>query len=1023
MIQTKHRYRVHPAVLLAVLFCWQCAILAQSSKLKFTRIGIEEGLSNATVTAITQDHEGFLWFGTEDGLNKYDGYTFTVFQHNPSDSSSLSSSFVNALCVDSSGNFWIGTNGGLSRYERASRSFTHIDRFNGFRPATAVSILDLKVDRDGLLWIATGGKGLYSFNPLTNVVDNVTDRLKVPNPGFSKYIAKIVVDDDNRVWGVSNVGILCVSSDRTNLSLYDRVAGDTTVAGFSTLFKSRTGRLFAGKMNGEICVFESEGKNFIRPSTSAAHYLGGIMSLFSDSQGRIWVGTFNQGLFLLDSTLNIKTQYFNNPNDPESVPSNRVYQIFEDRSGSLWVGTWKGGISVYHPFASKFQHFTHTWYDSSSLSDATIWSIQEDQAGALWVATDQGGVNRYDERTGRFVHFRNKKNNIGSISSNATRALCLDSTGNIWVATEYDGLNRYDFKINSFVRYQHNPRVSSSLYKGHTNTLLVDREGDLWVGGKSLDRLDHQSHRFIHYDSLLSMSGAEIMSLAEDSAGSIWIGMFPFGLSRLDKKKNVIQKVSCPAGMYNIHIDAAGTMWLGTFGAGLVRYNQSAETFESFTELDGLPSNFVKSILSDNDGNLWLGTSKGLSCFNPQSRLVRNYGPSDGVQGYEFRTGSCFKSRSGKLYFGGVNGFNAFYPDQLQDNPFVPPVVITRMNVSGKEYTPNADDNMHEIKLSYQQNALEFEFVGLNYTTSHENKYAYMLEAFDQRWVYSKDRRYVSHAHLDPGSYVFRVKASNNDGVWNETGAFVRFVIAPPFWATWWFISLLTIVTGASAYGLYRYRINKLLEVERTRSVIATDLHDDIGTSLTNIALFSDLAQRDLNNGSPDATRHLQKIAGTSRSLLDSMNDIVWSIKPENDALEQIILRMEDYAVEMLEENGIDLHVHIPDTLKTLKLPMTVRRNLFLIFKESVSNVLKHSHATRVEVIIAKKEKTDTRKPDIQILIKDNGKGFSQTAHRIGNGLNNMEMRARLLGGTVAVQSAPTKGTEIEIRFPVKSPI
>jgi signal transduction histidine kinase len=326
------------------------------------------------------------------------------------------------------------------------------------------------------------------------------------------------------------------------------------------------------------------------------------------------------------------------------------------------------------------------------------------------------------------------------------------------------------------------------------------------------------------------------------------------------------------------------------------------------------------------------------------------------------------------------------------------------------------------ITLPYTEDMFSFEYASLDYSAPMRNQYAYKLDGYDKDWVQAGSRRYASYTHLDPGDYVFNAKGSNSDGVWSSEVASIGLTISPAFWQTWWFRVGMILLVISSLYAFYRYRLNKLLELERTRSEIATDLHDDIGTSLTNIALFSDLARQDVALGSSDVTDRLDKISQTSRSLLDSMNDIVWSIKPENDGLEQTILRMEDYAVEMLEDNGIDLHVQIPEQLKKLKLPMTVRRNLFLLFKEAIGNILKHAVATHVDVLISATE-ARKRHQYLRLVIADNGKGFDAALHTRGNGLNNMETRARYLGGTMTVSSSRGHGTSIEIRVPIKSPI
>ena len=492
---------------------------------------------------------------------------------------------------------------------------------------------------------------------------------------------------------------------------------------------------------------------------------------------------------------------------------------------------------------------------------------------------------------------------------------------------------------------------------------------------------------------------------------------------RLDKKTDAVRQYRTLGGLYFLHTDLSGTIWVGSFGGGLFRYNSATDDFENFTESDGLPSNFIKGIISDDRGDLWLSTSKGLSRFNLKARSFRNYDPSDGLQAYEFRTASCFKGRSGKLYFGGVNGFNAFFPESVQDNPIVPPVLLTSFKIFDKPFDAGASlSPLSEIKLSYRQDFFSFEFVALNFTSPEKNRYAYKLEGFDKDWIASGTRRYANYTHLDGGEYIFRVKASNNDGVWNEEGTSIRLVISPPFWKTWWFIAAAGATVCIMFYSLYRYRLGKILEVERTRAAISKDLHDDIAASLTNIALFSDLAQRDVAAGATDVSHRLEKISNTSRSLLDAMNDIVWSINPDNDALEQTILRMEDYAVSMFDESDIDLHVRIPEELKNLKLPMEVRRNVFLIFKEAIGNIVKHSGCTRVDISISTTELTKRRKK-LQLIIIDNGKGFNRSISAHGNGLKNMHARAVSVGGDIVILSDSGKGTKVEIILPIKSPI
>ncbi len=544
-------------------------------------------------------------------------------------------------------------------------------------------------------------------------------------------------------------------------------------------------------------------------------------------------------------------------------------------------------------------------------------------------------------------------------------------------------------------------------------------------------RYNPKKNTFTYFTSQLTEADSNRITGAwmffEDLNGNLWAGGWGGNhtLFRYDKESNQFNRVSrneLQSSRTAVQ-DAKGNLWIGTWGLGMSRFNPQTGELRQYLEQDGLPSNFVKGILIDDRENLWISTEKGLSRFIPSTQIFRNYSTSDGLQGNFFYTGSCLKGSDGRLYFGGVNGFNAFYPDSIKEEQYSPPVLLTDFRVFDK---PRIFDRtlslMEQITLLNGEDMFSFEYVSLDFSSPNRNLYAYQLEGYDNDWIQAGTRRYASYTHLDPGEYVFKVKGTNSDGVWSSNIALMHVEVLPAYWQTWWFRLSVVVFLMSILYALYRYRINKLLELERTRSAIATDLHDDIGTSLTNIALFSDLAQRDVAIGSSEVTHRLEKISHTSRSLLDSMNDIVWSIKPENDALEQTILRMEDYAVNLLEENSIDLHVQIPNQLKTLKLPMTLRRNLFLIFKEAIGNILKHANATHVDVTIGSTA-SNKHVSVLQVSIADNGRGFDSSAQKHGNGLKNMELRASNLGGTIMVRSAVEKGTTVEILLPLKSPI
>ena len=466
--------------------------------------------------------------------------------------------------------------------------------------------------------------------------------------------------------------------------------------------------------------------------------------------------------------------------------------------------------------------------------------------------------------------------------------------------------------------------------------------------------------------------------------------------------------------------DDDGNLWVGTWGSGISRFTPATGELRQFTERNGLPNNFIKGILCDNRNNLWIATERGLSRFSMKEERFRNFDVHDGVQGNLFYSGSCWKGRDGRLYFGGENGLNAFYPDSIKDEEFSPPVVITALRVVDQpralSKTLSSIDN---IVLTHEENMFSFEFVALDYSAPERNQYAYRLEGFNNNWTEAGARRYASYTHLDPGEYHFVVRGTNSDGIWSNTLAGVSITILPAYWQTWWFRGGVLVAVFSLLYGFFRYRLNKLLEIERTRSAIATDLHDDIGASLTSIALFSDLARKEITSHPSQAAERLQRIADSSRVLLDKMNDIVWSINPENDSLEDIFLRMKELAVGMLGAKGIEYGIDIPAKIPDIKLPMSVRRNLFLIYKEILHNIVKHSQSTRTEITVG----FESGQSMLTIQVNDNGKGFDPVTAKRGYGLNNIEKRAELLHAKVRFTSAVDSGSAVNLLIPLKSPL
>jgi hypothetical protein len=467
----------------------------------------------------------------------------------------------------------------------------------------------------------------------------------------------------------------------------------------------------------------------------------------------------------------------------------------------------------------------------------------------------------------------------------------------------------------------------------------------------------------------------------------------------------------------SVHETENGDLWFGTMQglSGIRKDDRDDPVFVRYFIKNGLPNDVVYGILEDTHGNLWLSTNSGISRFNPRDETFKNYDTRDGLHGNEFNSGAYTRTTEGTFIFGGVNGATEFHPDSLTDNPFVPPIVITAFNIFDEPaQLPYSILSTGEITLSHRDNYFSFEFASLDFSAPERIRYAYMLEGLDENWTSAGPRRFAGYTHIAPGEYIFKVKGTNGDGVWNDNHTFVRIVITPPFWRTWWFILLIVLAIGSGISLIIVFRVRQLLKFERLRSTIAADLHDDIGAGLTEISIMGDVIARKL----PDQTKALvasemQNIGSTSRSLIAGMSDIVWLVNPKRDSLHDLIARLGDAYKEPLAARDISFSIQNLESLKNVRLNMEYRQHLFLIFKEAINNSLKHSGAAEIVLTVKLRGKR------LSMKLSDNGKGFDGEKASSGNGLQNMRMRAERLGGILQIASSCGSGTVVEFKGPV----
>ena len=766
----------------------------------FEHLSVKQGLSQADVNCILQDSKGFIWFGTQDGLNRYDGYGLRVFKHDPGDPNSLDESWIVSIGETPDGTLWIGTVGNprsLNRFDRLTETFSRVsldsatlkgERISAVRPSYE--------DSFGEIWSGTLGNGLTRRNPRTGGI--ITYRHDPANPSSiaDDRVYSVVGDHMGEIWLGTHEGLDRFDRNSGTFIHYvhdEKNQGSLSDSWVWPILEDRRRVLWVGTVRGGLNRFDRASERFVRfrheESDPKSLSNDRLYSLYQDGSGLIWVGTAEHGVDRFNPELGAFSHYVHSPSNPASLINNDVVSAFVTRSGIPWIGT-RGGLERLNRSTETFTHFTHDVRDPHSITDNTVECMAEDRSGFLWIGTFAGGLDRFDPHSGQFTHFRHDPSNPKSLSDNRVYALCDDRSGVLWAGTYGGGLNSFDRASGAFRCYAHNDSIPGSLGAPGVFALCEDHEGVLWVGtfGGGMDRFDRESGTFTHFRHLEADPG----SLSDDV-------------------------VAC------IHEDRAGTLWVGTAG-GLNRLDRATRKFKRYTQKEGLPNDVIFGILEDDRGNLWMSTNRGLSQFDPRREIFRNYDDNDGLQGNEFNQGAYgIDPRTGEMYFGGGNGFNLFQPDSVRGNPYVPPVVFssfTRYNNDDKEGKPIEERGINakpEIVLSYKDNVAIFEFAALNYYNTFKNQYAYRLEGYNDNWIQLGTDHRATFTNLDGGRYTLRVRGSNNDGVWNDDGASLRLTVMPPWWRTKWAYGTYAVLFLVALYLIRRFEINRQAQKTQVR--------------------------------------------------------------------------------------------------------------------------------------------------------------------------------------------------------------
>ena len=783
--------------------------------MRFDRITLDDGLSQSNVLTIWQDSKGLMWFGTENGLNSYNGYEFEYFKRERGNPEALGSDFIYDVAEDSEGNLWVATSGGgLAKMERDTKRFTTFRNDpSDLKSISSNVIRTLLIDDDGTIWLGTRGAGLDRLDPKNGEFTHYRfgkDEEGTKNPD---EIHALYRDSTGILWIGSNLGLTQLDSESGEIVVFGHDADDETTLSdhrVRAILEDGDGRLWVGTYGGGLNLFDKDGGTFKRfehdvddPSTIASDR---VTTIFEDNDGRLWVGT-SGGLNLVDRVSGNFIRYNHDAKDPTSLGDDEITSIFQDRGGILWIGTRYRGLSKWNPRTWSYGLENARELAVSGESRPNVSSFVEDDSGVLWVGTFGDGLSAMNRANGEITRYRHDPSRPDSISGNRVMSLMLDQEGMIWIGTMTAGLNRLNPETGVNQVFRHDPDDPQSLSADGIMTIFQDSAGTIWVGtfGGGISRLNPETGLFTRFlpdsSNPIALSSNRVTTFTEDPSGKIWIGTDAGGLNLFDPETesfhhfrhdpNDPQALAADT-IYSLNVDADGAVWVGTRGGGVDRVVGSVNDpanihFENVSQADGLANDVIYGLQIDDTGTLWLSTNYGISRFDPKSHDIKNMHRSDGLQSEEFNFGAHYRSASGELFFGGHNGFNAFRPENLQANSAIPLIALTGYYKSNE--LVRADEPINEndgVKISYTDDLVSFEFAALDFAASKQNQYMYKLEGFDRDWIKLGNRRRVTYTDLDDGQYLLRVRAANSDGVWNESGLAIPLWVSPAPWDTWW---------------------------------------------------------------------------------------------------------------------------------------------------------------------------------------------------------------------------------------------
>lgn len=1031
--------------LLCLVWMVCAACVCRAERLPVRIYTTADGLSSSAVNWVTHDSRGFLWFGTRDGLSRFDGQRFTTYRLGRDAAPSISQ-----IIERRRGDYMVVTQtGGLYRFDTQTPATSAADDHDEALTLQARLIVEnlpglLYEDRSSRLWVAGGAAGLFRLDESGGVLNPVPVDLRLPGAAGEAVLSVSHVFEarDGSLWLVTGLGLVRRAPDG-RVVLHRLTSGSPMNVFLTGLSEDGAGRIWIGSRRGFYVLYPrplSDPAAFdappladsaqrprrfappTEPGTAVAFVPAGdfesdlIFEIFQASDGRIWL-TNDGGLSVFDGR-ELRSY------GASHGLGRKLGMMAEDSDGSLWLAGMNGAVKLVTRGLS-------TYGKDDGLGARVIDSLYQAPAGDLYVVSGDWHVSRLEG--GRF---RTARPALGDavVPLWTSNAAFLDSAGAWWFLTE-KRLFRFDAggPLESLATrrpsavYQTGPGFNNGAFY----RMWEDSHGRIWVSTRTGDpaRMGLSLWRratgdFQHFGAAEGFpAGHAPAALCEDRAGNVWVGFYNGGLARYANGRFMVPEGADAASIRYVtamHLDTAGRLWIATVGDGLLRMDDPTAdrpTFTRYTTADGLSSNNVRAVTQDDAGRIYAGTVRGVDRLSPDTGRVKHYTLADGLAD-DFVT-VAFRDRDGAIWFGTQNGLSKLAPEP--DPPaYAPPILIGALRVAGvkQRLSEFGQAEVAPLELDYTQANLQIDFFGFNFAPAERMRYQHKLEGADEAWSAPAAERTVSYANLAPGSYRFLVRAVNADGVASVAPAVVPFHISPPLWARWWFAAGLLLLFGAGVYTVVRAVYLRKLELERVRTRIASDLHDDIGASLTRISMLSEVARRQGSNAGSDGARRLKQIAEDARGVIDSMSDIVWAIDPRRDDLASVFDRVRSFASDTLGAAGVRWHLTAAPQLERRHLTPEQRRALYLIFKEAVTNIARHADCRNASCVIT------VERQELVAVIEDDGRGLPekrQEAGLGGRGLANMRARASELGGRLEVESRPGAGTRLRLTLPLRA--